>query len=109
VIEKLQEELTELRKARESQAAQQVEEEIGDVLFAAVNLARFLTVDPEIALKRTNAKFSSRFREMERLAGVSGRKLADVPREEMETLWDQAKGSEKASAQASHARKAARP
>jgi tetrapyrrole methylase family protein/MazG family protein len=107
VIEKLQEELTELRKARESEAAQQVEEEIGDVLFAAVNLARFLGVDPEIALKRSNAKFSSRFREMERLAGVSRRKLADVPREEMETLWDQAKGSEKANAQASHARKAA--
>lgn len=107
VVEKLQEELGELNKARDAQSARQVEEEIGDVLFAAVNLARFLKVDPEIALKRTNAKFSARFREMERVAAASGRKLADVPREEMEALWDQAKGSEKASAQASRVRKVA--
>jgi len=107
VSEKLQEELGELGKARDANSARQVEEEIGDVLFAAVNLARFLKVDPEIALKRTNAKFSARFREMERVAAGSGRKLADVPREEMEALWDQAKSSEKANAQASRARKAA--
>ena len=94
VIEKLQEELGELRKAREAQSVQQVEEEVGDVLFAAVNLARFLKVDPEIALKRTNAKFTSRFREMERVARDSGRALADVPREEMESLWERAKGTE---------------
>ena len=106
VIEKLHEELDELGKARDAQSARQVEEEIGDVLFATVNLARFLKVDPEIALKRTNAKFSARFRQMERMAMASGRKLADVPREEMEAFWDQAKGSEKASAQASRARKA---
>ena len=91
VVEKLQEELGELRNA---QSSRQIEEELGDVLFAAVNLARFLKVDPEIALKRTNAKFSSRFREMERLAHASGRALADVPRNEMESLWDQAKISE---------------
>ena len=88
VVEKLQEELVELRNA---QSSRQIEEELGDVLFAAVNLARFLKVDPEIALKRTNAKFSSRFRAMERLAHASGRALADVPRNEMESLWDQAK------------------
>jgi tetrapyrrole methylase family protein / MazG family protein len=88
VVEKLQEELAELRTA---QSSRQIEGELGDVLFAAVNLARFLKVDPEIALKRTNAKFSSRFREMERLAHASGRALADVPRSEMESLWDQAK------------------
>ena len=107
VVEKLQEELGELNQARETRSAQQVEEEIGDILFAAVNLARFLKVDPEIALKRTNAKFSVRFREMERVAAASGRKLADVPRDEMEALWDRAKGSEKAAAQAYRARKAA--
>jgi tetrapyrrole methylase family protein/MazG family protein len=107
VIEKLHEELGELGKARDAQSARQVEEEIGDVLFAAVNLARFLKVDPEIALQRTNTKFSSRFREMERLAARSERKLADVPREEMETLWEQAKGSEKADTRASGARKTA--
>ena len=107
VIEKLQEELGELGQARDARSARQVEEEIGDVLFAAVNLARFLKVDPEIALKRTNAKFSSRFREMERLAARSERQLADLPREEMETLWEQAKGSEKANARPSGARKRA--
>jgi tetrapyrrole methylase family protein/MazG family protein len=107
VIEKLQEELAELRKARELQSVRQVEEEIGDVLFAAVNLARFLKVDPEIALKRTNAKFSARFREMERIAHASGRKLADVPREEMESLWDRAKSSEQRNGRVGSVRKAA--
>jgi tetrapyrrole methylase family protein/MazG family protein len=95
VVEKLQEELAELSKAQSAQSAQHIEDELGDVLFAAVNLARFLKVDPEIALKRTNAKFVSRFREMERLARSSGRSLADVPREEMESFWDQAKVSER--------------
>jgi tetrapyrrole methylase family protein/MazG family protein len=104
VIEKMHEELGELRKA---QSPLQVEEEVGDVLFAAVNLARFLKVDPEIALKRTNAKFASRFREMERLASVSGRKLAELPRPEMESLWDRAKDAEKTTAQVSRARKLA--
>ncbi len=94
VITKLQEELSELGAARTVQSPEQIENELGDVLFAAVNLARFLKIDPEIALKRTNAKFKSRFREMERLARVSGRALGDVPRSEMELLWDQAKASE---------------
>jgi len=107
VIEKLHEELSELRNAQSAQAAEQIEDEIGDVLFAAVNLARFLKVDPEIALKRTNAKFTSRFRMMERLARDSGRKLADVPREEMESLWDQAKLLERAKGQSAAAKKAA--
>jgi len=107
VIEKLQEELGELSRARESQSAQQIEEEVGDVLFAAVNLARFLKVDPEIALKRTNAKFSARFKKMEQVAHASGRKLADVSRNEMETLWDSAKVSEKSAGQAANARKRA--
>jgi tetrapyrrole methylase family protein/MazG family protein len=95
VVEKLQEELGELRKAQSEGAAKQIEDEIGDVLFAAVNLARFLKVDPEIALKRTNAKFTSRFREMERMARASGRALADVPRAEMEALWERVKVAER--------------
>ncbi len=104
VVDKLQEELAELRNA---QSSRQIEEELGDVLFAAVNLARFLKVDPEIALKRTNAKFSSRFREMERLAYASGRALADVPRNEMESLWDQAKIFENENHSRPRAKKAA--
>ena len=107
VVEKLQEELAELREAQVAKAAPQVEEEIGDVLFAAVNLARFLKVDPEISLKRSNAKFTSRFREMERMARASGRALADVPRAEMESLWDSAKLAEKQAGPGSRARKAA--
>jgi tetrapyrrole methylase family protein / MazG family protein len=95
VIEKLHEELGELQRAQTARLPRQVEEELGDVLFAVVNLSRFLKIDPEIALQRTNRKFSSRFREMERLAQVAGRALAEVRREEMESLWDQAKMSEK--------------
>lgn len=94
VIAKLQEELRELGAARTARSSEQIEDELGDVLFAAVNLARFLKVDPEIALKRTNAKFISRFKEMERLARASGRALADVPRSEMELLWERAKAVE---------------
>ena len=107
VIEKLQEELAELRNAQSAQSPRQVEEELGDVLFAAVNLARFLKVDPEIALKRSNAKFVSRFREMERVARASGRALAEVPRTEMEALWDQAKRAEKDGAKNPRAKGAA--
>ncbi len=107
VIAKLQEELGELRAARALQSREKIEDELGDVLFAAVNLARFLKIDPEIALKRANAKFTSRFREMERLARSSGRALADVPRSEMELLWDQAKTSELEKSSPVRARRAA--
>jgi MazG family protein len=107
VIAKIQEELTELGTARFAQSPERIEDELGDVLFATVNLARFLKIDPEIALKRTNAKFTSRFREMERLARTSGRALADVPRSEMELLWDQAKASEVEKSSPIRARKVA--
>jgi len=68
-----------------------IESELGDLLFVAVNLAGFLHIDPEIALKKTSAKFSRRFRAMERLARTRGTPLAQVPRPQMESLWDQAK------------------
>src|SRR5215475_11920550 len=93
VIEKLGEESDELKKEIKSGDTLRIEEETGDLLFAAVNLARFLHVDPEIALKKANAKFATRFREMERMARESGRELADVSRDEMEALWDRAKSS----------------
>jgi len=91
VLEKLQEEVKELRAASASGAREKIEEELGDLLFVAVNVARFLEADPELALRRTNRKFQDRFRWMEREAERTGRTLADVPREEMETLWDRAK------------------
>jgi uncharacterized protein YabN with tetrapyrrole methylase and pyrophosphatase domain len=68
------------------------------LLFAAVNLARFLHIDPEIALKKANAKFSWRFRRMEELAAKSGRALAEISREQMEEFWETAKRVEKGTA-----------
>ncbi len=94
VFEKMREEAEELRKALQKQDHLEMEEELGDLLFAAVNLSRFLKLDPEIALKKANAKFSRRFRAMEGLARKSGRQFKDVPREEMEKLWDAAKNFE---------------
>jgi tetrapyrrole methylase family protein/MazG family protein len=94
VFEKLAEETEELKKASQEQDHLRVEEELGDLLFAAVNLSRFLKIDPEIALKKANAKFSRRFREMERLARKNGREFRDLPREEMEALWDATKRAE---------------
>lgn len=91
VIDKLQEETVELKSALKTREQQKIEEELGDLLFAAVNLSRFLGVDPEIALKKANAKFSRRFRAMEKMARETGRELKDLPREEMEQLWDAAK------------------
>ena len=67
------------------------EEEVGDFLFAAVNVARFLGVDPEIALKKANNKFKARFQWMERKAAANQGTLADVPRDQMEELWNEAK------------------
>ena len=94
VMAKMQEETNELGAALQTKNRQRSEEEMGDLLFAAVNLARFLHVDPEIALKKANAKFSRRFRAMEKLARESGREFKDLPREEMEALWDATKNAE---------------
>jgi tetrapyrrole methylase family protein/MazG family protein len=95
VLEKMREEAAEVRHALGTKEQSKIEEELGDLLFAAVNLSRFLQVDPEIALKKANAKFSRRFREMERRAVQRGRKLAEVSRGEMEQLWEDAKKDEK--------------
>ena len=94
VFEKMGEETEELKKALKEADHLKTEEELCDLLFAAVNLSRFLKVDPEIALKKANAKFTRRFRAMERLARESGREFKDLPREEMEEFWDTAKKSE---------------
>jgi len=95
VFEKMEEETKELRKAWREQNHPKMEEELGDLLFATVNLSRFLNIDPEIALKKANAKFSRRFRAMERLAREHGREFKDLPRAEMEALWDAAKKPER--------------
>jgi len=95
VFEKLREESAELRDASEIKDAARMEEEMGDLLFAAVNLARLLQVDPEIALKNANAKFAQRFREMERLSAEKAQSFTEVPRAEKEKLWEAAKHSER--------------
>lgn len=98
IFDKLEEEKRELRAVLDApeKKAERVEGELGDILFAAVNLARFLDVDPEIALKKSSTKFSRRFREMERIARERGTTFAQVPRAEMEALWDEAKRGENA-------------
>ncbi|HTB17712.1 MAG TPA: nucleoside triphosphate pyrophosphohydrolase [Bryobacteraceae bacterium] len=89
VLDKLDEELRELADARENGTPAELEGEIGDLLFVLVNLARFHKVDPEQALRKTNAKFRQRFAFVERHATLPGATLA-----EMEALWQKAKAQE---------------
>jgi MazG family protein len=92
ILEKVKEEAREVAEAAAVKSPR-VEEEVGDLLFAAVNMARFLGIDPEIALKKANRKFQGRFREMEKHMDRKGRKLAQATRQEMEDLWDRSKAS----------------
>jgi MazG family protein len=80
-----------LTPARE-RSVRLLEEETGDLLFTVVNVARFLGVDPEIALKKANRKFKRRFEWMEAAAVDEGQRFADVSRERMEELWNESKG-----------------
>jgi MazG family protein len=93
IFAKLTEETHEMQDVLASKPVNpsRIEGELGDILFVAVNLARFLNIDPEIALKKTSAKFSRRFRTMERLAREQGTTLVKIPRPQMESLWDHAK------------------
>lgn len=94
VFEKLQEETRELRDAMtsaEEGRQARLEDEIGDLLFVVVNLARFLKVDSESALKRANRKFKLRFQYMENQLASTGKKLEGASLEEMEELWREAK------------------
>jgi tetrapyrrole methylase family protein/MazG family protein len=88
VLDKLEEELGEFHQAQDGE---QRFAEMGDVLFAAVNLARWYKVDPESALRETNARFRQRFSFIERAARQQGRVVADLPLDEMEALWQEAK------------------
>jgi tetrapyrrole methylase family protein / MazG family protein len=91
ILDKVAEEAAELRGVLASSDRARIEDEFGDLLFACVNVGRFLNLDSEIALKRANLKFSRRFREMERLAASRGTQLAGMSSEELEALWNQAK------------------
>ena len=92
VLAKLEEEVAELRDAISSQESRQRQhEELGDILFSCVNLARFLGADAEQVLRQANSKFARRFREVERLAAAAGRRLQDCSLDELEMFWQQAK------------------
>jgi MazG family protein len=96
VLEKLDEEALELQEAvRDAADARKVAEEVGDLLFVAVNVARLTGVDPESALKAANRKFRRRFRHIEERLRSDGRRPADSTLEEMDRLWDEAKSLEK--------------
>jgi tetrapyrrole methylase family protein/MazG family protein len=86
--------IEEAREITEASNPLHLESEIGDLLFSVVNLARWRHVDPESALRATNARFSHRFKKMEALAAARGKGLSDMSIEEMDTLWDEAKNDE---------------
>lgn len=93
VLEKLDEELEELHAAVEEGESVKIEEEIGDILFVLVNLARKLDVEPETALKKTNRKFRERFGYIERELKRSGKRPEESTLEELDGLWNEAKGA----------------
>ena len=94
VLEKLEEELAELKEARASGDQEHIAEEMGDILFVMANLARKLKVDPEEALRRANAKFTRRFQYIETKLTEQGR-TGPQPLDDMEALWLEAKRAEK--------------
>jgi ATP diphosphatase len=95
VVEKIHEELDEVSEAAATGDRDKIEDEIGDLLFAAANLARHYGVDPETALRRTNAKFERRFGSIEKALTSRGKTLADASLETMEALWVEAKNAER--------------
>jgi XTP/dITP diphosphohydrolase len=95
VVEKIKEEWGELQEAIEEKNQEAVSEEFGDLLFSLINYARYLNIDPENALEKTNKKFKSRFEEMEVLALASNKNLKEMRLEEMDALWNRVKEQQK--------------
>ncbi len=95
VIAKLREELAELEAALAAGPKDEIEAEFGDLLFVMTNIARHLQIDPEAALKRTNAKFVRRFARIEALLAEHGKTPQEATLEEMDALWDAAKREER--------------
>lgn len=91
IFDKLTEECNELKEAIDSGNRDKIEEEVGDVLFSIVNIARFLKIDPETALRKTNRKFEERFKKLEKLANERGKSLKEMTLSEMDTLWEEIK------------------
>lgn len=97
VIEKIEEEIRELKDAMKENKKEKIEEELGDLLFSIVNFGRFIKIDPETALRKTNRKFEERFRSLERLAREQGKNLKDLSLDEMDALWNVVKSKERGS------------
>lgn len=91
VFEKLEEELSELQYEIEKQDFDKMESEFGDVLFSMINYARFLNINPEDALERTNKKFIKRFQFLEQKARENNKTLKDMSLAEMDVFWEEAK------------------
>jgi nucleoside triphosphate diphosphatase len=98
VIDKIHEELGEIEQAAASGTPERIQDEIGDLLFAAANLARHYRIDPETALRGANAKFERRFGAIERALAREGRSPEEASLDEMERLWTAAKAAERADA-----------
>lgn len=98
VLDKLQEECAEVEEAIAGGDAAAIADEVGDLLFVCVNLARFLDIDPELALRGANRKFERRFRHIESSLAAGGRTPQQSTLAEMDALWDEAKLREKAGA-----------
>ena len=92
ILDKIEEEIGELREAMEKRDSAAIEDEFGDTLFSLVNFGRHLKIDAETALRGTNEKFRSRLHHVERALDASGSSLEKATLDEMEDLWQQAKG-----------------
>lgn len=91
VWKKVEEETEELQEAIKIGDLHEMEAEFGDLLFSLVNYARFLQIDPEAALERTNKKFIYRFQQVEKMAAEAGKQLVNMSLSEMDALWNEAK------------------
>jgi MazG family protein len=94
VLAKVKEEAEELANAERTENANEVESELGDLLFTIVNLARFLRVEPEQALRKSTGRFRKRFAYVERRAAQAGRELKETELEQMDAWWQEGKRSE---------------
>lgn len=94
-LNKVYEELQEIQEVYKSEKSEKIKEEIGDLLFAVVNVARFLKVDPELALREATKKFVKRFKYVEEEAKRQNKDLSKMTLEEMDILWEQGKNKEK--------------
>jgi tetrapyrrole methylase family protein/MazG family protein len=94
VLKKLDEELKEFKEALGTKNKDMIEDELGDIFFMLVNISRFIGVNPEDAHRKTISKFIHRFRYIEMNAAEQGRKMSDMTLDEMDKLWDEAKGRE---------------